>query len=290
MAPSAAPVEFADQVETAREMVAALKNAGADVIVALSHSGEDEEVALAQAIPGIDVIVGGHTHVLLEEPIVAGKTIIVQAGENLRHLGCLELAYNPKTGNVRLRNSETGKPYAIILDDSIPEDPDIAAMVAAYTSDLNALVAEITGGRFPDIAETVAWCDFPVVNTPILQETPFGNFVTDAMRLVAEEATGEKVHLAFQANGTIRGSIIPGTCPWSLQQISFTTSPPGGLRWAPTAIPAIPDLCLSHRPGAVGFSAAGAAGGINGRHIFPPDFWRRMTFDRGRAVLLTAFC
>lgn len=290
VAPSAAPVEFADQVETAREMVAALKNAGADVIVALSHSGEDEEVALAQAIPGIDVIVGGHTHVLLEEPIVAGKTIIVQAGENLRHLGCLELAYNPKTGNVRLRNSETGKPYAIILDDSIPEDPDIAAMVAAYTSDLNALVAEITGGRFPDIAETVAWCDFPVVNTPILQETPFGNFVTDAMRLVAEEATGEKVHLAFQANGTIRGSIIPGTCPWSLQQISFyDLASLVGLGVGPDGNAGYPLISayLTGQELSRVFELQVLLAELMGDTYFLQISGGRMTFDRGRAVLLT---
>ncbi|MDD4769823.1 MAG: metallophosphatase, partial [Eubacteriales bacterium] len=137
VAPYAEPVEFADQVETARAMVAALEKEGVDIIIALSHSGEDEDADLVRAVPGIDVIIGGHSHMLLEEPIIEGETIIVQAGENLKYLGNLELAYNFSTDKVRLRNLETKKPYVIPLDDSVPEEPEIAAMVAGYTADLN---------------------------------------------------------------------------------------------------------------------------------------------------------
>ncbi|MTI96618.1 MAG: hypothetical protein FH749_14285 [Firmicutes bacterium] len=221
VAPLAEPVEFADQTETAREAVAELEAQGVDVIVAITHSGEDEDVILAQEVPGIDVIVGGHSHTLLSEPIIEGETIIVQAGELLREMGYLELAYNPSTGTVRIRNQETGSPHSLPLGHHVGEHPEIGARVAEYTAHLNALIAEMSNGRFQDISETVVWSDFEVNNRPRLQESPFGNFVTDAMRLVAEEATGEQVHLAFQANGVIRGRIQPGSMPWSREQVAF---------------------------------------------------------------------
>lgn len=290
VAPSAAPVEFADQVETARAMVAALEKEQVDIIIAISHSGEDEEAALARAVPGIDIIVGGHTHVLLEEPIIEGDTIIVQAGENLKHLGYLELAYDHLSGNVRLRNQETGQPYAIPIDDSIPEDPDIAGMVADYTSDLNALVEEITGGCFTDITETVTWSHFPVVNTPVLEETPFGNFVTDAMRLVAEEATGEKVHFAFQANGTLRGSLIPGNCPWSRDRVAFyDLASLVGLGSGPDGNAGYPLISayLTGQELSRVFELQVLLAELMGDTYFLQISGGRMTFDRGRAVLLT---
>lgn len=290
VAPYAEPVEFADQAETAKSMVAALEKEGVDIIIAICHSGEDEDIDLVRAVPGIDVIIGGHSHKLLEEPIIEGGTIIVQAGENLKYLGNLELAYNLSTDKVRLRNLETKKPYVIPLDDSVPEEPEIAAMVAGYTADLNALVADMTEDRFTDIAETVVWSGFQVPNTPVLQETPFANFVTDAMRLVAEEATGEKVHLAVQANGVLRGSINPGACPWSQDQVSFYDlaylvglgSGPDGKAGYPLV-----SVYLTGQELRRILEIQVLLAELMGDTYFLQISGARMTFDRGRAVLLT---
>lgn len=221
VAPYSAPVEFSDQVEAAKKAVSQLEQAGVDLIIAVTHAGVEEDQDLARAVPEIDVIVGGHCHTLLEEPIIQGSTIIVQSGELLKHVGMLELAYDRGTGAVRIRNSETNTPFANPLDSAVPSDPEMSALVAQYTDYLNTLVAEMSGGRFTDIRETVVWTDFTVTNRPRLEESPFGNFVTDAMRLTAQEATGERVHLAFQANGVIRGAIEPGSMPWSQGQVSF---------------------------------------------------------------------
>lgn len=290
VAPYSEPMIFADQKETAAAMVAALKKEGVDVIIALSHSGEVEDVDLARAVPGIDIIVGGHTHVFLEEPIIDGGTIIVQAGENLQYLGNLELAYSPSSGKVRLRNPETGSPYGIPLTESIPEDPEIAGLVAKYTTDLNALVAGLSGGRFKDIAETVAWCDFPLPNTPQLEETPFANFVTDAMRLAAEEATGEKVHLAVQANGVLRGGIVPGTGSWSLGRISFyDLANLVGLGSGPDGNPGYPlvSVYLTGEELRRVFEIQVLLAVLKGDTYFLQFSGTKLTFDRERAVLLT---
>ncbi len=63
-----------------------------ELVVCLSHLGIDADVALAAAVPGIDVIVGGHSHTALLEPRMVGETIIVQAGEWAEYVGVLNLS------------------------------------------------------------------------------------------------------------------------------------------------------------------------------------------------------
>jgi len=214
-------VEFLDRHETAREMVAALRAGGADLIVALTHSGDREDVELARDVPGIDVIVGGHSHTVLHEPIIEGKTIIVQAGYSGSYLGQLELAYDRGTGELRLRNRENNRPFLIPIDASIPPDAEIVRLVDGYTALLNDLVQEMSGGRFEGILDAVARAGSPLSNQPRLQESPVGNFITDGMRLITEQVTGERVDVAIQANGSIRGSIMPGTMPETAGAVSF---------------------------------------------------------------------
>lgn len=107
------------------------------------------------------------------------------------------------------------------LDDSFAIDPEIDTAIGKFTSELNTLISIKTGGLFDHILDTVAFSDFSIPNKPPLQESPFGNFVTDAMRLVTWEKTGERVDFALQANGSIRGGITPGTMEHSLGKISF---------------------------------------------------------------------
>jgi 5'-nucleotidase/UDP-sugar diphosphatase len=214
-------VEFSDQHETARQMVDKLEQQGADVIVALSHSGVKEDRELAQEVAGIDIIVGGHCHTALFEPILEGSTIIVQAGALGMYLGQLELAYNSDSGELRLRNEENDRPFLIPIDSSFASDPEIDALVQQYTLMLNAYIEGMTGGEFDDVMNTVARSDFVLSNLPPLSETALGNFVTDAMRFVAEDVTGKAVDIASQASGNIRKSLFPGTMEHSAENISF---------------------------------------------------------------------
>jgi len=214
-------VQFLDQHETARQAVDEMKEQGADVIVAISHSGVDEDRELAREVPGIDVIVGGHCHTALYKPVLQCDTIIVQAGSLGEYLGQLELAYNTDTGIVRVRNEENDHPFLIPIDSSFACDPEIDTLVQEYTLDLNAYIEEVTSGEFDDVMSTVASSDFVLSNLPPLSETALGNFVTDAMRFVAQEFIGERVDIAGQANGNIRNSIFPGTMEYSAGNISL---------------------------------------------------------------------
>jgi 5'-nucleotidase / UDP-sugar diphosphatase len=214
------PVSFASQHETAERLVGELRAEGADLIIAIAHSGVAEDIELARAVPGIDIIIGGHSHTVLEEPLIENGTIIVQAGSLLNYLGRLEIAYNAADGNVRLRNIEQEIPYLQLLDYNYPLDPEVKAVIEEHTLLLNELITLQTGGRFQHILDTVMLSEFDILNYPPLEESPFGNFVTDAMRLITEKKTGNKVDFALQANGSIRGSLTPGTMPHALGKVS----------------------------------------------------------------------
>jgi 5'-nucleotidase / UDP-sugar diphosphatase len=220
-APLTSPVTFSDEFDTAREMVAELKKSGADVIVAITHSGVAADRELARAVPGIHVIVGGHCHTALEQPVVEGSTIIVQAGSRLNYLGVLELSYSPATGKVDTRNVQTKRPFLLTLDHKIASEPAMSELVGDYTDELNELIVRLSGSRFNSIADRVVYSAFSLPDKPQHVSNPFACFVTDAMRLMSEKVTGTKVDFAIQANGVIRGTLEPGTSPFSLEEVSF---------------------------------------------------------------------
>jgi 2',3'-cyclic-nucleotide 2'-phosphodiesterase (5'-nucleotidase family) len=81
---------FDDPIETAARIVPELRKQ-ADLIIALTHIGLEADRQLALAVPGIDLIVGGHTHTTLNQPEIIGRTAIVQAGWYARSVGKIEI-------------------------------------------------------------------------------------------------------------------------------------------------------------------------------------------------------
>ena len=221
VAPMAEPVTFANQHETARAMVQTLRDQGAHVVVLLSHSGETEEQELAAAVPGIDIIIGGHTHALLAIPIRVGSTLIVQAGTEYHYLGKLELRY--EQGRVIMRNhpSVTDQPYLIPIDDTVPDHPVVRTRVDAYAQQLDALLQTMTSGIIQRHADPVVYSAFRVSRNPVLSETPMGNLVTDAMLYQGARVSGRRVDVAFQADGVIRGNLDPARTEQNRGHISF---------------------------------------------------------------------
>ena len=89
---------FRDPVEAVKETVAEIKaNEDVDMIVCVSHSGtwedesKSEDEILARSVPDLDLIISGHTHTELAEPIVHGDTYIVSTGEHGRKIGELSM-------------------------------------------------------------------------------------------------------------------------------------------------------------------------------------------------------
>lgn len=211
LAPAAKPLTFSDQHQAAKIAVAELKIAGADVIVAMTHSGYYEDVALAQAVSGIDLILGGHNHIITDPPAKIEKTLIMHSGAYLQSAGRLELTYEKSSDRISLRNQAENVPYIYQLDHNLAEDANIAEMVKEAIASLNHIVAQSSANNFNDIAMTVAVSDFSLDRYQAGSETSIGNFITDAMRLEAEKITGRRVDIAMHANGIIRGGLHPAT-------------------------------------------------------------------------------
>lgn len=221
LAPAAGDVTIFDQFESGNKTVAELKSKGADIIVLLSHSGIEEDRVMAKKIKDIDVILGGHDHIQTPKPEVVNNTIIVHPSFYLQYVGQLELGFDPNTKKVRLLNDELGISYLQALDSSIPEDSTIAAMIHQATDELNVYLKSYSGDRFQEISENVINTKFDVKKDAEFKETTIGNFIADAMRIKGSEATGERVDIAIQANGVIRGDILKGRNAWSNDQFAL---------------------------------------------------------------------
>ncbi len=97
LTPITAELTFADPAETARKVVDTLTAAGCDIIIAIAHLGNhnaslsaNRSDALA-AIPGIDVIIDGHSHTLLPDGRFVGDTLIAQTGEYGENIGVVKV-------------------------------------------------------------------------------------------------------------------------------------------------------------------------------------------------------
>jgi 2',3'-cyclic-nucleotide 2'-phosphodiesterase (5'-nucleotidase family) len=129
--PSAWGLKVEDPIATARKIVPELRKQ-ADVVVLLTHLGVEEDKKLASKVGGIDVIVGGHSHTVLEhglEQIGPDKkaVLICQAGDQLRYVGVasIELRREGKGYRVTQRRAEL-----VALDQTIRQDPKIKASIA----------------------------------------------------------------------------------------------------------------------------------------------------------------
>jgi 2',3'-cyclic-nucleotide 2'-phosphodiesterase (5'-nucleotidase family) len=89
---------FDDPIETARILVPRLRaQLRPDLLVALTHIGIAQDRRLAQEVPEIDLIIGGHTHVTLDQGERVGSTLIAQAGSHGRLIGRVEVNFESMT-------------------------------------------------------------------------------------------------------------------------------------------------------------------------------------------------
>jgi 2',3'-cyclic-nucleotide 2'-phosphodiesterase (5'-nucleotidase family) len=118
-----------DQVAAAQNIFPkAMENA--DMIIALTHIGFDVDQKLAETLPGLTAIVGGDSHTVLKEPFMKNGIPIVQAGgESAQYLGRLDLTFEWVNDAWKMTRCQ-GK--LIPLDDTIPQDPKVKAILDSY--------------------------------------------------------------------------------------------------------------------------------------------------------------
>jgi 5'-nucleotidase/UDP-sugar diphosphatase len=209
---------FWDYLEAARKMVTVLREQEkADMVVILSHCGtwDDKSVSedeiLARSVPGIDVIISGHTHTVLNPYIQSGNTLIVSAGAFGHYLGRLDVA-KAADGHFAVRN------YRLIpVTPDIPENPGISNMVAQYAKVAGktyfAAYGYHAGQPLACSSFPLSYPDFTKGPSEKCMSSGLGDLVTDAFRYAVKKAEGEyyqDISLVIEPFGQIRESVGSG--------------------------------------------------------------------------------
>lgn len=203
-------VNFLDKEEMFKEaqaQVDKLKSVGCDYIIALTHLGVDEESVgrrstdLAAAVKGIDLIVDGHSHTVIDGGEKVGDTVIVSTGSYLANVGTVVIDKEAKTEEAKLISAA-----------------DYAAGTAQYDETVKALVAEDVAEVAEAYSKVFAKTEVHLEGTKQIvrsQETNLGDFTADAYLYTAqkyadEHELGVNVDCAISNGGGIRVSVEPG--------------------------------------------------------------------------------
>ncbi len=130
---------FGIRDEHMQQMVDDVRGQGAELVVVLSHNGFDVDRKMASKVSGIDVILSGHTHDALPEPVQVGETIIVASGSNGKFVSRVDL-------DVRDGKMMGFKHKLIpIFSDVIAPDPEITALIDEQRAPYQAQLEEVLG-------------------------------------------------------------------------------------------------------------------------------------------------
>ena len=205
-------MKWEDTVVTAKRIVKEInQKENADYIICLSHSGTEydlnssEDVKLAKEVDGIDVIVSGHSHTTLDEPLIVNDTVIASCGEYCKNLGVIKLSKNAE-GKTSLDS------YSLIpVDENVEDNKEISEEIAGYKK----LIDEHYLKNYNMTSdEVIAKSDFDFERTGGAQEDKaLGNIITDSYVYAVKNAEGENyeyVDFALNASGVIRDTFIKG--------------------------------------------------------------------------------
>ena len=199
-------VVFRDPIESAKKTVSLLRNQeSVDVVIALSHGGvmkgvdgqyKGEDVNLLQAVPEIDVVIGGHTHTALTQPLLVDGRPVVQAGKYTENLG--ELTVSLSGGKVKVES------YRLIpIIDDIKGDLTVQQEVDRFSKESSQIVFASRGYSITQPLAVISE-DWPMNYSDLESGTPLANLVTDAFRKMGN------ADIAFTANGAIRAGLTKG--------------------------------------------------------------------------------
>jgi 2',3'-cyclic-nucleotide 2'-phosphodiesterase (5'-nucleotidase family) len=164
-------IKFTDGLRKAREFAWLKERYG--ILVGLSHLGVEDDVRLADSMPQFDMIIGGHSHTLLEKPLMENGVMIVQAGSGLKYIGKTTLLV--ENGHVINRLDEV-IPASILKK----ENQEVRKLIDQYND--NKAFSKVIG----------------VAEKPMSGPEELGSLMTDAL------TSQLKVDFAFQNKGGIR--------------------------------------------------------------------------------------
>ncbi len=174
-----------DPIAAARKYVPMLKHEGAQVVVAVTHLAYLTDRAMVEAVPQIDLVIGGHEHYVINSAV--NGALISKAGEDARYVARIDVNRRPGGAVERF--------YELIPTSSaFVDDPDTAAVIATYNTELDKALETVAGvTRVPLEARS---------QQMRTSETNLGNMFADAIR--ADAGTD----VALTNSGSIRGNRI----------------------------------------------------------------------------------
>lgn len=209
------PLEFKNPVEAVKETVAEIQNSeNVDMIVCVSHSGtwsdpdKSEDEILAKSVPQLDLIISGHTHTKLYEPIVHGDTYIVSAAEYGKYLGSLTMSQKADG------RWDMGRYELITVDTSIPEDEATKEKVAALEAMVDSKYLEQFGFTKDQVLaeNAIEFADSSATGS-LHTEVNLGSIMADAYTYAVEHLSDTDPHpvdVAVVPAGTIRDTYAKG--------------------------------------------------------------------------------
>jgi 5'-nucleotidase len=210
--PRAYPVRFADPVKTARKYVRYLRGTRkADILICLSHSGitldengnwSGEDVKLATKVPGIDLIISGHTHILLEKPLPVNGTPIVLAGSYGAQVGRYEIEF--ENGNISQLDARI-----IPVSDTMPSDSAIRHLIEGQEQVISEKILKPC--NLFDSA-VVAETSFPLICNldTMLEESNLGLLISDAVYSLVNSNNYPGTDISLFPAGLVSDNIMPG--------------------------------------------------------------------------------
>ncbi|XP_078693633.1 snake venom 5'-nucleotidase-like [Branchiostoma floridae x Branchiostoma belcheri] len=220
---------FLDEVESVQAEVTKLLGQGVNKIIALGHAGYSKDQDVARRVSGVDAVVGGHTNTFLytgappssevplgpyplivDSEVDPGRQVpVVQAYAYGKYLGYLRLTFDGRGDLVRW----SGNP--ILLDNSVPKDPEVLEMVTDLKEILNHTKEVI--GRTNVFLQGV-------YETCTVMECNMGNLITDAMVhqniKYPDEMNWNDVAIAVYNSDSIRASMRIGVI--DIESVLFT--------------------------------------------------------------------
>ncbi|WP_372662074.1 bifunctional UDP-sugar hydrolase/5'-nucleotidase [Cohnella sp.] len=185
-----------DPLETMRKEVKRLRNE-VDVLIVLSHLGLRQDERIAATVEGIDLILGGHTHHLLEVPLIIGQTALCAAGKFGNHIGHLELAFDSERKLIKISGG------AIPTDD-FPSHPELDTLIADYRLQAKRKMDK----QVASLAEPLEWLPD--------SESPLSTLLACAVRRKTEAEIGivnAGQLLQGLQSGVVTEELIHAICP-----------------------------------------------------------------------------
>lgn len=185
-------LSFAPVQASAAAAIKALKADGAAVIVALTHLTIEEDRELANAVKGIDLILGGHDH----DPIsfYEGSTLILKAGHDAQYLGVVRLLVSTKTTDKGPATTTLPTEWRFVSTAGVAPDPMVEQVVSGYTKKLDDDLAAVIATTTTDLDSRK--------DSVRTREATMGNLIADALRSTL------KADVAITNGGGIRADAL----------------------------------------------------------------------------------